>query len=245
MSLAIDALILVIGIIIILVAAKKGLIRAIMGLVSSIVSFVVAYAFTPTVSAYISERYILERIAGNISETLKGWAFDTSTDMFNLDRLADPENSGFLSVLNRYIVGFDKIVDSLRGLVAVSENEVDAVAEKIAHPVSSLLSNVIAFILLFVGTSVALIIVTWLLDKMFKLPILSGVNKFFGLLFGIAEAVFVAYVLSMGVYHLVGTLGSVSPSIFGEDVIEKTVICRFFAEHNLISSVNELLSYIP
>ncbi len=241
MALALDALILLVGIIIILTAARKGLIRAIMGLVSSVASFIVAYAYTPLLAEYIREHYVLERITGNISETLKGWAFDTSSDLYNLDRLLGSQNNDFSGVLNRYGVTLEQIADRLRGLVGVSETEVNTVAEEIASPTSTILSTVIAFLLLFVAAFLVLGVVTWILDSIFKLPVLSGINKLLGILFGLFESVFVMCIISVGLSVLVSALGAISPDLFGADVIENSIICKFFAEHNVLTMVTDLL----
>ena len=241
MSLAIDAIILIVGVVIILVAAKKGLIRAIMGLVSSAVSLVVAYAYTPVLAEYIGNEFLLDRITGNINETLKGWALDTSSDLYNLDRLISTPNSDFTGILDRYGVGLDKIADRLRGLVGVTETEVKSVAEEIASPTSNMLASVLAFLAIFAASFILLTLITHILDAIFKLPVLSGINKLLGVLFGVAEAVFVAYILSIALSVLVGALGAISPDLFGEDVVERSIICKFFVEHNICARITDLL----
>ena len=241
MSLAIDAVILIIGIIIILVAAKKGLIRAVMGFASSIASLFLAYAYTPVLADYIRNEFLIDRITGNISETLKGWSFDTASDLYNLDRLITTPNADFSSVIERYGVGLDKIADRLRGLVGVTETEVHSVAEEIASPTSNVLASVIAFLAIFVVAFLVLSLITKILDAIFKLPVLSGINKLLGTLFGIVEAVFVAWVLSIALAALVGALGAISPDLFGADVVEKSIICRFFVEHNVFTWLTDLL----
>lgn len=244
MSLAIDIVVLIVAVIIILTSAKRGLIRAFMGLVSSVASFIAAYAFTPVLADYIRENYVLERITGNISETLKGWSFDTASDLYNLDRLLTSGNKDFSNVLDRYGVGLNEIADRLRGLIGVPETEVNSVAGEIASPTSTILSTVIAFLLIFVASFLVLSIVTWILDAIFKLPVLSGINKLLGTVFGVIEAIFVAYILSIGISVLMGALGVISPGTFGSDVVENSLICKFFVEHNVFTMITDMLTNI-
>ena len=235
MNLAIDAIIIVAVLAILISAAKKGLIRSVMGLFRSVASLIAAYAFTPVVAEYIHENYLLGNITADINETLKGWALDTSTDLYNLDRLIETPNGEFEKVLDRYGVTFDTIAEKLRGLVGVGENEVRSVAEDIASPTSSVLASVISFILIFAAAFIALSLLTLLLDAIFKLPVLSGINKFLGVCFGIIEAVLIASVLAISLSVLVTSLGAISPDLFGEDVVERTVVCKYLTEHNLFT----------
>ena len=240
MSLAIDAIILIISAIIIFFAAKKGLIRAVMGLVSSVASFILAYAYTPILAKYIDENYLMDRITGNISETLKGWSFDTTSDLYDLDRLVSSPSKDFSSILNRYGVGLDKIADRLRGLVGVSATEVDSVAEEIATPTSSVLASVLAFLAIFVVSFLLLTLITLILNAVFKLPVLSGINTVLGVILGVAEAVIVAYILSVAFAALVGALGAISPNLFGADTVNNTIICKFFVQNNIFAWFTDL-----
>ena len=54
-----------------------------------------------------------------------------------------------------------------------------------------------------------------------------------GVLFGIAEAGLVASVLAVVLYVLVTSLGAISPSLFGKQVVDHTVICKFLVEDGL------------
>jgi len=242
MSLAMDAILIVIAASIIISCWKKGLIRAVMGILTSIASLIAAYAYTPVLAPYIRDRYLLERITANIGETLKGWALDTTTDLYNLDRFVSTPNDEFSSILDRYGVALNSIADKLRGLINVGENEVDSLAEDIASPTSNLLANVIAFALIFAAAFLVLSLLTALIDKIFKLPVLSGANRFFGFLFGVAEAVIVTSIAALALSVLVTGLGAISPDLFGQATVENTIVCRFLTEHNVFSFLSGLFT---
>lgn len=242
MNLAIDALIIVVVVLVITSAAKKGLIRSVMRLIKVGASIITAYAFTPVLSEYIRDRFLIDRMTENISETLKGWALDTNSDLFDLDRLSDLKNADFVNVLDRYGVDLNTISGRLRGLFGVGENEVNSLARDIAEPTSNMLASAISFILIFAAVFVLLSLLTALLDAIFKLPVLSGINKVFGIAFGIIEAAVLASVIAVALSALVTALGPVSPEMFGAQVIDRTVVCRFLLDHNALSFIKNVLA---
>ena len=83
MTLAIDAILIFAAVLCIWAGARKGFVRSVMGLFSSLIAAVAAYAYTPVLSAFIRERYLTDRITDGIDETLRSLAFDTSTDLFS------------------------------------------------------------------------------------------------------------------------------------------------------------------
>lgn len=233
MSLAIDALILFSAIIIIWLGAKRGFIRSFMGLISGVVSAVAAYAFTPVVSEYIKVYFLKDRIAQGIAETLRSLAFDTDTDLYNLDRLAADRPEPFLDILKRYGINAGSFSDNIRGITGCTEDVVNGYAEQIAKPVTDLISSVIAFAVLFIACLFILSLLTSLLDLIFRLPVLRGANMFFGFLLGAVEAAFIVCVLASVISVLVSALGAIDTTQFGSDIIEDTVICRRIIESNI------------
>ena len=103
------------------------------------------------------------------------------------------------------------------------------------------ISNCIAFILIFVTVFLLLVLLTAILDAVFHLPVLNGVTKAFGRIFGIAEALLFAWVISYVAAAGVRALGSVDPNTFGEQVVEKSYVMRFFLSFNLLRVIGNVL----
>lgn len=243
MSLAIDAIILLTAVVIIWRGAGRGLVRSVMGLVTSIASFIAAYAYTPVLAAIIKTKYLSEGITEGIFETLKSLAFDTSTDLYNLDRLAVDLPEPFVSILERYNVNIDAFTEKIAGITGCGENTVRAFAEEIADPTAQIIANCISFVLIFLALFVVLSILTAILNLIFKLPVLSQANSVLGLIFGIVEAILAAFVLAVVLSSLVSSLGAIDPSLFGKDVVEDTRICKYLTEHNPIDAVNKIIKW--
>ena len=81
-----------------------------------------------------------------------------------------------------------------------------------------------------------------MIDFLFRLPVLKTANTFLGLLFGIAEAGLVVFVLASVLSVLVTGLGSIDPTLFGADVVENTTICKKLLEYNVLTKITDVLS---
>lgn len=241
MSLAIDAVILFTAVFIVWAGTSKGFVRSVMGLISTIASLFAAYAYTPVLANYIKDKYLIDRIAAGIDETLQSLAFDTSTDLYNLDRLAEDLPEPFTGILERYGIEIDTFAEKLRGLTGCGENTVYNFASEIAAPTSSILASVISFIVLFIGVFLVLCILTALIDVIFKLPVLKSANMLLGFVFGAVEAIAVAFVLATLLSVLVTALGSIDPTLFGADVVEDTMICSRLLEHNMVEKILDVI----
>ena len=243
MSLAIDAVILFAAVLIIWLGVRRGFIRSVMGLVTGITSTVAAYAYTPVLAAYIRKNYLIENITNGISETLRSLALDTETDLYNLDRLAADLPEPFTAILERYGIEAETFIEQIRGLSACDSSIVDAFSAQIAAPTTSVLASVAAFVIIFFVILIVLSLLTGLLDLIFTLPVLRGANVFLGFLLGVAEAALFACLLATVMSVLARALGALDPSMFGTDVVEDTIICKFVMEHNILERMAQALGW--
>lgn len=241
MSFACDGLLIVIILFTVFTGWSKGFIRSITGLLKGAAAAVAAYAFTPTLSTIVNERFIRTPLTNGIFETLRGLAFDTETDLYNLDRLAADLPEPLVSILERYNINIPDFTGGIAGLTSVTEETVRNCSAAIAEPTSSVLSSVLSFIVIFLGVFLALSLITALLDLIFRLPVLNGANKTLGLLLGAVEAFFLVSVMSILLADLVTSLGSIEPDLFGADVIDHTILCKFFATHSPLDIIRDVL----
>ncbi|MBQ8186861.1 MAG: CvpA family protein [Clostridia bacterium] len=237
MSFAIDAIILLTAVVIIWAGTSRGFIRSVMGLGCTVASLFAAYAYTPVLSNYFRTNFLLDKITSGIYETLKSLAFDTETDLYNLDRLAVDLPAPFTDILERYGIAVESFSDQLRGLTATTDDVVHEFAVQIAEPTANVIAYAGSFILIFFAVYLVLSMITSLLDLIFKMPVLRGANMFFGFVFGAAEAVLVTFLLATLLSALVTALGAIDPSLFGADVVEDAKICTLFLEHNLLEKI--------
>ncbi len=243
MSLAIDAIILLSAVIIIWRGAGRGFVKSVMGLVTAVVSFIAAYAYTPVLAEIIREKYLSDKITDGIFETLKSLAFDTDTDLYNLDRLAADMPEPFTSILERYNVNISVFTEKIKGITGCGENTVRAFSEEIAKPTSQIIANCISFILIFFAAFIVLSILTAILNLIFKLPLLSQANSVLGMALGAVEAVLFAFVLAVVLSSLVSSLGAIDTDLFGKSIVENTRICKYLIEHNPIKEISSIINW--
>ena len=240
MNFAIDIVIIIVFLMIVFLAARRGFIKTIMGLVSTVVSLFLAYAYTPVLANYLKDTYIINKIADGISNTLQGFSLDSVTGLFNLEKVAADEPKSLVDMLNRYGTSINSFAEKVRGATGVGEGFVDKVSEDVANPIASQLSIVISFILIFIAALIILKLITLILDAIFKLPVLSFANRLFGVIFGIAEGVLVAYVIAIVFSSLLKNLGVIAPQVFGGFKVEDTYVCKFLLEHNIFDFFADL-----
>ena len=161
---------------------------------------------------------------------------------YDLSKIASELPEAYTSILTRYHIDIPSFTAEIAPVTSADEGMITSVAEQIAAPCATALATAISFAGLFLAAFVGLSLVTWILDALFHLPLLSAANRFFGFLFGALEAVLLAYVISMAGAAVVDAMGSISPGLFGPNVVANTVLCRFFVTHNLFDGLAALLS---
>ena len=229
MSLVFDVIILAVCVISIVLGAKRGFIKSVMGICTLVAALCLAYAFTPTVSEYIRNTDAMGNISESIGDTIKSLS-RTDEGGYDLEKMFDDMPDAFQQILERYNVDDSVLAETVPPETAATESAVDALANAIAEPVARAISNVAVLKLL-----------TWLLDLLFQLPVLKTANTMLGLLIGVVIALFWAWILCPLSVTLIRAMSSISPDLFNESVIENSVILSFFADNKIGDILNYLL----
>lgn len=241
MNITIDLILVVLAAFIIIRCWRRGLVKSVIGLVCDIVAAVAAYALTPLVSDFLCSHVFLDRISASIDSTVRSAASTpVGTDV-----------STFLSKIPETLAGtldkFNVEGDSLKGFISGLKDTGDAAVEKvsdfIARPTSQIISNTLSFIVLFVIILIVLRLLSKLIIVLFKAPIVSTVDHLAGLALGVVNALLILWIVSLVINVALGALGSYIPDWFG-DTAEKSVIMKFFANHNPISVISGVLEKI-
>lgn len=227
MSLVLDVILLIIAAICIISGYKKGLIRSVMNLVTAAVSFLAAYALTPKLSAYISDKFVMNMVSGDIKDTLDSL---TSVNGGDLVKLFSDMPEALSNMLSRYNAS-----PSVGAVTAAETSE--SLARTIAAPVVNTVSTAISFLIIFIVAVIVMKILTLILDGLFKLPLLNGANKMLGLVFGAVTAIVIIWAVSVFGGSLISALGSVAPEYFGDKVIEDSLVLEFFHKFNIIDTL--------
>ena len=86
MSFILDAILIVMCIVCVAVGTKRGFVKTVMSLLSSVISAIAAYTFTPYFANFIKEKFLMESVSGGIADTIRSLvpASDGSYDLSSL-----------------------------------------------------------------------------------------------------------------------------------------------------------------
>lgn len=241
MSFAIDIILIIICVLTVFLGTRRGFVKTLMSLLSVIVALICSYTFTPMFADFLSEKFFMAPVAGSIADTLRSLVPEVDGQYDLLGLLNDMPQT-LASILERYNINPEELKASVESLTVGGDESVTALAGMIAEPIVEMISTVVAFITIFVVLTVVLGIITAIINSVFKLPVLRGANTLLGFLLGVVTALVILFVYSSLVSALVVSLGSISPEWFGSDVIEGTLVVKFFAELDFFSILNNLIS---
>lgn len=239
MGFILDLILIAIIVICVVYGAKKGFFKSLMSFLSGICALLIAFTFTPALSAHLNEQYVLEPIAGGIETTFLSIAENEDSSGYDKDLLMD--NSQFMSLMEG--AGFsEKEVEKELYLSESGDGAVISyLAYTVAAPIAKTVSDILAFIILFVVSLILLKIITVVISVFLKLPVLKELDRTLGVVFGVLSAVFFAFVFSMMASHLASALSVAAPGTFTEDFIEGSLILELFAKYNPVSAISDLL----
>lgn len=200
MAFIVDIVIAVILLVSVLVGRKRGLVKTLFGCLSLVAAIVVAAMFGSYAGDLIKETEFFEGISENVARDIseyfdktakKGVENITSSD---LDLEASPAGS-LLVRLGIDSGGLEKAY--IGALEKGAENVKADVVNAVQGPVLECLADAMGTLAVFILSLIALKLLSYVFDGIAKLPILSTVNKFGGLLAGAVSGVLLVFVLCM------------------------------------------------
>lgn len=198
-----DILILAILVIATFLGYKKGFLRTLTGVISIIISFVIAVSFSPQIEDFIQNTSVYEAIYENIEETIGTESEETTVSEKNTAKLNMPRD----------------MIESIHKSAEDKKNEIkSSMTEKIGEISVKILS--IVFIFLVVRILLFVILGGFGLVK--KLPLIGWFDRLLGAFFGFLRGFLVVYLLLVVV--------TVCASFNAQNGIVKTVKQSEFAK---------------
>lgn len=241
MSIIIDFILIIIGVSAVITGYKNGLMKTVLSFARSIVALIVAYAFTPYLSSVFYDSFILGRIADGIEKTVDSLSLNGGE--YDFQKLLEDAPKVLSQMLDKYDVSFESLNTFVSGMTETGEAAVRQISEFISSPVATVISNALAFIIIYAVVYFALFIVSKLIEAIFKAPILKTADKVGGLALGVVNGLFVLWVLSMVLSFAVTALGSVAPDWFGASVVENSFVFQFFSKINPLQILSNVVEH--
>lgn len=228
MSLVIDLLLLALIVICAAGGIKRGFIRTSMGIITVTAALFGAWYFRPAVSLWLNRTYLAEKITEPIAGFIRQLLVPSLESGEAVPRLFADMPDAFASLLSRY--GADAAAAQIS--IAGAVDPATALANFLAQPAVVMISDTLAFIMLFFGISLVLTIIMRLLDLIFKLPVLSALNRAGGLIIGLIIGALYAWVLSYVLKISLPYLTQILPDQFTSTTLADTFIANWFANYN-------------
>ncbi|MDD6265467.1 MAG: CvpA family protein [Clostridia bacterium] len=213
---------ILIGIIIIsaILGWKRGFFRSIMKFGSVIIAAVGSYFLNGVFSSFLKSTFIMPKISEYI--------YKSYTKIFggmSLSELFSEMPEYFSKWLDSYS-GVEKAKVWYSGTAKASEK---GLCNSLAEPIAEKISTVTAYILAFIAILIVIRIICFVVDRFLSLPVLNGVNKLFGLIFGIATGLIVSWICAEVLRLGVPELAKIYPVFQGaeQSSVFLTVLCSF------------------
>ncbi len=198
MEYILDLIFIALAVVMIILGAKKGLIKALLDGLSTIASGIIAYILATPVAKVIYDAFVRGVVK---SEFLKGLN-DSGTDFGSISEkvnaLVNELPEGALAIASKF--GFDvngAISDVVSSAPDSNESLVETLMTNIGDNIFLKITEAVTMFALFIVVSIALTFVIRLLNKVVKkLPVVKQANKLAGGLLGLVKAVVIIFVIS-------------------------------------------------
>lgn len=194
MWLLLDAVIAVIFVFFAVSGTKRGLIKSVCGVFITVVAVLIAINFHASVAEFFRTTVVYRQLTDNLNEKVEEYVAN-SLDSEKLGTLLDDAPTGITALLKGFGTDTDAVKEKYESLVQSGETQIAAkLSDYIVEPAAETLSNALAMLAVFVAAILLLNLAVFLLDLVFKLPVLHFANKFGGFLFGLAAGLLAVFV---------------------------------------------------
>ena len=182
-SYVLDILYILAAVFVVILFTSKGFVASVSRFGKYIASAILTYIFGPILSAFLYEKWIFPWIFRPVAERTAKFLHNTigSVDM---DGRVDS-----LPLLVRRFANADALKEKYGAAVGNIDSFSKELAETVSAPPAGLLSNLLAYIAVFLVSMLLLSVLFFLLEKLFEgVPALNAVNRFLGFLLGLLAA---------------------------------------------------------
>ncbi len=225
---------LIIGIMVINIGIGwfKGLIRSVVNVISIVAGFICAKMYHMEMYRELNNRFdLLNKLRTGILDMFSNIQMPEISDakLLTTDQLTQqlPESEVVSSLIESFINSdqFNTVIHSS------VESFSDAFSIWLSDKLLIIVSMFTIFILVYIGIR----IIGYVLDTLFKLPVLKGVNKLSGLLFGLAKGTFFSMLLVL----LIIVLGPIMVDLNLVETLETSQVAIYFYKYNIIMMIFE------
>lgn len=210
----------------------RGLIKSVVNVVSIVLGFICAKMYHMTMYTMLEDRFgLVHKVKEGVLETFKNVELPSVADAATLptnELTSNLPDSELLSSLVESFIKSDTFNQTMQSSV---ESFSDAFSTWLADKLVTIISMVVVFLIVYIGIR----IIGYILNQLFQLPVLKGVNKLSGLVFGLAKGTFFSMLLVLIIVIL-------SP-VFSQwqlvETLETSDVAIYFYKYNIVMMIFE------
>jgi uncharacterized membrane protein required for colicin V production len=232
--------IIIVGLIIFCVAFgyRNGFVKTVMNFLSFIIAFFMAKTFSPQLSSMIYNGYIQPNFVAKVTAQIEKILGNVSLNHM----VQDPNRpDDFMNMLKSYGVELPDVNKWLSEAASKSAADLNGyVAKNLVEPVAEGISYFIAFTAILLLSILLLKIVTMLINRAVKLPVLNFINRTGGIALGFLYGVSLSYIFVFLAYYVFPYLAANTSIGSVQDIVNDTIFFKWFYEHSPVDYIMSL-----
>ncbi len=225
-----DAIVVIVMAISIYNGYKRGFVRTVFKFGIVIAAFMIAYNFSPVLEEYIKSTDLYYKITEDIKLKVSDNLFSQN------EETQSPESDGKQTPLYYLFDGLGIDVKELQSeydemLKQGKDQAEDTVNNMVVVPICNMLVKAVSFAIIVVVSSVLLVIVMYLLELVFKLPLLNGFNRILGLVAAVASGCLKLFVICVIIQLVLPYISTINIGICC-GIEDKTMLYKIIKDIN-------------
>ena len=232
MSWLLDVLVLVLFFGTVICYTKKGFVKTILGFGRTLIAAILSWMFGPKLGVFISEKIIGNKITQKVYNILIS-AFDNTAETFDLSLLFDHSTEGFDRLVERLGGDMSALEEKYGDMTAATREHLVDLSHQIAQPITIIIANLLGYLLVFFAVFLFFVLFSGVISKIFELPILKQINRFFGFLLGLAFGALNSVIFCVFGSYVLPFIAALTAAFVADDLIASTVLFKIIAQFKL------------
>ncbi len=241
MNFLVDGLIIAIFVTCCIWGFKSGFVKMVVSFLKNIIAIIIATIFASRLGSFLYELFFKKLFEGFVIDKVSGWLGVDPNKNVDIGPLIDAQHSEFFKFAKTLGFDFTHISDKY---TEFGQSAGDLMIEYIAKPLATAVSNVVAFLVIFAVSVLAIMLVGFILGKIAKLPLLNVTNRVLGFAVGILLGIIFVFVFSALVKAVVPYINISGEHLATETFEEGTIIYKYIVNQTPAGLIEDILDKI-
>lgn len=231
MAFILDAVIVILVFMFILIGSRRGLFRCVRGLLGTVLSFIISVLLFRQLGAYLSNKFLSERIYSFVQNALQ-----RATGGVPVETVLQDKPDLLTDFLRTCSMTFTQLQQKISQMLADGFGDAsDALTHLIAEPMTTKISCALAFLLLFLVSSLLIGLLLHLIGRLLRLPVLRQADRLLGFFGGALGGILTVWILCCVFATILPYLSSAWPDVFPANLTEQTRLFKPMTNFNFFT----------